>query len=259
MKHPSLGWGPERWGPERWSPEGWSPPNPKKLGPEGWGPEGWRPKGGGPKISRFFFPLPPQFFILFSLSCWSFPLNFGGVFEAPGPSNVRVWRSRPVVCEPRRPSLVGPPGFHTTAREPKRAHLSAPVFKNTTKIQREDLPEREETKKFSVGEGKKERNFGRSGEGRSGGGGPGERPKNLEHTHHTHTNNNHQQAPPTSTTNRHHQPQAPTGTNRHQQAPTGTNRHQQAPTGTNRHQQAPTDIYRKLRGNIVSLRRSLGS
>ena len=34
-----------------------------------------------------------------------------------GRSNVHVWSSRAVVCEPRRPGLVGPPGFHTTARD----------------------------------------------------------------------------------------------------------------------------------------------
>ena len=34
-------------------PEGW--------GPEGWGNEGWSPERWGPKISRLFFPLPPQF------------------------------------------------------------------------------------------------------------------------------------------------------------------------------------------------------
>ncbi len=33
------------------------------------------------------------------------------VFEAPGRSNVHVWSSRVVVCEPRRPGLVGPPGI----------------------------------------------------------------------------------------------------------------------------------------------------
>ena len=84
------------------------------------------------------------------------------------------------MCEPQ-PGLVGPPGFHTTAREPKRAHLSAPVFKNTTKIQREDLPEREERKKISGGRGqKKSEILGGPGGGRSRGravqgkGGPGE-------------------------------------------------------------------------------------
>ena len=121
--------GPKLWGPEGWGPEGW--------GPEGWGPEGWGPERWGPKISRFFFPLPPQFFILFSLSFGLFR-GILVVFEAPGPSNVHVWSSRAVVCEPRRPGLVGPPGFHTTAREPKRAHLRVPAFKNTTKIQREN-------------------------------------------------------------------------------------------------------------------------
>ena len=34
---------------------------------------------------------------------------------------MHVWSSWAVVCEPRRPSQVGPPGFHTTAREPKCA------------------------------------------------------------------------------------------------------------------------------------------
>ena len=32
-----------------------------------------------------FFPSPATIFILFSLSCWSFSLNFGGVFEDRGP------------------------------------------------------------------------------------------------------------------------------------------------------------------------------
>ena len=32
-----------------------------KVGPEGWGAEGWGPEGWGTEISRFFFPLPPQF------------------------------------------------------------------------------------------------------------------------------------------------------------------------------------------------------
>ena len=49
------------------------------------------------------------------------------------------------------------PGFHTTARGPKRAHLRVPEFKNTTKIQREDPQEREEIIKIVRGEGKKKR------------------------------------------------------------------------------------------------------
>ena len=72
------GGGPEGWGPRRvgsskcgapklWGPEVVGPRScegPKLWGPEGWGPERWEPK-----ISRFFFfPLPPQFFVLFCLS-----------------------------------------------------------------------------------------------------------------------------------------------------------------------------------------------
>ena len=103
----------------------------------------------GPPSAGQPFPWTAQNFALFfSLSCCKirsflpplgvFSLNFGGVFEAPVRSNVLVWSSRAVVCEPRRPGLVGPPGFHTTVRELKRAHFRVPVFKNTTKIQRED-------------------------------------------------------------------------------------------------------------------------
>ena len=46
-----------------------------------------------------------------------------------------------------------PPGCHTTAREPKRAHLRVPAFKNTTKIPRED-PQREREKKSENGSGR---------------------------------------------------------------------------------------------------------
>ena len=64
-----------------------------------------------------------------------------------------------------------PPGLHTTAREPKRAHFRIPAFENTTKIQREDTQrdtkrttwERERERE------KKTRNFGRSGGGWSDG------------------------------------------------------------------------------------------
>ena len=54
------------------------------------------------------------------------------------------------------------PGFHTTAREPKRVHLRVPAFKNTTKIQREDTQRGKKRTNFAAGEGKKERNCGRS-------------------------------------------------------------------------------------------------
>ena len=41
-----------------------------------------------------------------------------------------------------------PPGFHTTAREPKRAHLRVPAFNHTTKIQKRRPPEREKERKW---------------------------------------------------------------------------------------------------------------
>ena len=82
---------------------------------------------------------------------------------------------------PHNCNYLGPPGFHTTAREPKRAHFRVPAFKNTTKIQREDLP-REGRKKENCcgGRGKQKREIlGGPAEGvrRRGGlgeGGPGE-------------------------------------------------------------------------------------
>ena len=68
-----------------------------------------------------------------------------------------------------------PLGFHTTDREPKRAHWRVPAFKHTTKNPREDS-QREKERKGSE-RGKKERNFGRSGRsavpGRGSGGGRG--------------------------------------------------------------------------------------
>ena len=48
-----------------------------------------------------------------------------------------------------------PPGFHTTAREPKRAHLRVPVFKNTTKIQRKGPTREGDKNKNCGGRGKK--------------------------------------------------------------------------------------------------------
>ena len=111
---------------------------PRRVGPRRvGGPKGGAPKGGGPQNFALFFPLPPQFFFFP-------PLSFGlfrgilVVFEAPGPSNVHVWSSRGVVCEPRRPGLVGPQGFHTTAREPKRAHLRSWSSKTTPKFNEKD-------------------------------------------------------------------------------------------------------------------------
>ena len=83
------------------------------------------PPSAGQKISRFFFSNCRHHFVLFlSLSAAS-----------------------------------GPPGLHTTAREPKRAHFMVPAFKNTTKIQRKD-PKRGRKRMITVvGEGKKRAKF----------------------------------------------------------------------------------------------------
>ena len=59
------------------------------------------------------------------------------------------------------PEFVGAaPGLHMTAREPKRAHVGAPAFRNTTEIQREDPQEREERMQIVAEKGQSAK-FGR--------------------------------------------------------------------------------------------------
>ena len=104
--------------------------NPEKVGPRrvgalGWGAKGGAPKGGRTQNFAFFFPSPTPFLLF---------LSFSGGSRADGE-------------------------FHTTTREPKRAHLRVPAFKNTTKIPREDPPEREEKNEFPAGERKKSAKF----------------------------------------------------------------------------------------------------
>ena len=97
----------------------------------GGGPEGW-----GPKFRAFFSLSRRKFHSFFSLSGRS----SRGILVVCGSaraSNVHIWSSS---CE--APAAPKPPGFHMTAREPKRGHLSAPAFINTTKIPREDTLER---------------------------------------------------------------------------------------------------------------------
>ena len=94
-------------------------------------------------------------------------------------------------------SLSG--GLHTTTREPKRAYLSAPVFKNTPKFH-EKTPQREKKRaKFWAVQGKGVR-------------GRGPKILNTPTTHTTHTHKQHQQAPTA---------------NRHQQAPTSISNNQE--------------------------------
>ena len=65
--------------------------------------------------------------------------------------------------------LQKPPGFHTTAREPKRAHL-APTLETPPKFHGKTPREREKERKWE--REKKGRNFGLSGGGGSRGGSP---------------------------------------------------------------------------------------
>ena len=79
--------------------------------------------------------------------------------------------------------LLSPPGFHTTAREPKHAHFSVPAFQNSTRIH----PEREERKLWRETEKKSAkfwavRRRGVRGGGVWGRGGLSQHP-NLGHTH----------------------------------------------------------------------------
>ena len=60
-------------------------------------------------------------------------------------------------CEAR--AALGPPGLHTTTRELQTHTFQRPGASNTTKIPREDPPEREERVKFPAEEKKKSAKF----------------------------------------------------------------------------------------------------
>ena len=121
------------------------------------GNELWAPKVGVPKISRLFFPLPHPRSLFLSLSVCLL-LEFCGFCEdrdaqmcTLGLSGCRV--------EPRRPHQTGPPGLHTTAREPKRVHLRVLALQTSPKFHEKTQRERENSVIF-----------GRSGGELSGGG-----------------------------------------------------------------------------------------
>ena len=57
-------------------------------------------------------------------------------------------------------AALGPLGLHTTARELQTCTFERPGASNTTKIPREDPPEREERMKFPAGEKKKRKMLG---------------------------------------------------------------------------------------------------
>ena len=94
-------------------------------------------------------------------------------FEAPGRSNVHVWSSRAVVCEPRRPGLVGAAGVpHDSPRAQTCTFEGLGLQKHHQNSTRRH-PEREEKNEFCGGRGKKKSEIlggpaeGRSREGRS--------------------------------------------------------------------------------------------
>ena len=92
------------------------------------------PFPGPPKISRFFFPLPPAKFVLF-FDLWGSSRGILVVFEAPGPSNVNVWSSWVVV---RSPGGFGAAGVSHHSQRAQTFTFEGPGASNTTKIPRED-------------------------------------------------------------------------------------------------------------------------
>ena len=124
---------------EVWSPEGWSL--------EGWSLEGWEAQN-----FALVFPSPAPIFALF---VWGLLVEFWWCLKRRG-ARMFTFGVLGLSCEV--PAAPKPPGFHTTAREPKREHLRPRRFKHH-QIQR----------KRPTREGEKERNLGRSGGGRSGG------------------------------------------------------------------------------------------
>ena len=154
------------------------------------------------------FPLPPSFSFFSSLSggllveFWSCLKRRDPLLCTFGLSGCRVKPRRqhntPTTHNTQNTQHTQPHNTHNThknthtqtqhSREPKRAHLRVPAFKNTTKIPREDIQRKTQRTKMAAGEGKKSKILGGPEEE-----GPAEgvqgRPKNLEHTQqHTHTN-----------------------------------------------------------------------
>ena len=86
----------------------------------------------GAQNFALFFPSPGPTFAPFSLSLGVFSWKFGGVFEAPGPLNVHVWRAQgpaeggPAEGGPGRKSLTGGPaqGVSGGGNEQKSKNLS---------------------------------------------------------------------------------------------------------------------------------------
>ena len=107
------------------------------------------------QIFALFFPSPATVYS-FSLSCWSFSLNFGGVFEGRNPK-MCTFGVLGLSCEtPAAPPDRAAGGSHTTARELQTCTFQGPGASNT-KIPRKRPKEREKRIKKVAGDGKKKR------------------------------------------------------------------------------------------------------
>ena len=86
---------------------------------------------------RSFFPSPATVFILFSLSCWSFSLNFGGVLKTGTLKCARLG-SRAVFETPAAPPDRAAGARTRQPENSKRAHLSAPAPQTPPKFHEKD-------------------------------------------------------------------------------------------------------------------------
>ena len=101
-------------------------PEPQPLNPPLDNPPLDLPSAGPPKISLFFFPLPPQFSFFFH-SLGVLPWNFVGVFEGRALKCAHLG-SRVVVCNPNNPTDRAA-GART--RQPENSKLSGPRAPST--------------------------------------------------------------------------------------------------------------------------------
>ena len=127
-----------------------------------WGPKG----GGGPKFRAFFHSPAPSYALFVSL--WVSARGILVVFSKAG--TIKRARLEFSGCRVKLRRPRSRQGFFTTAREPKSAHLKGPGLRKHHQNSTRRQPEREKKNEMGEGEGKIERDFGRSGGGRSGAG-----------------------------------------------------------------------------------------
>ena len=108
-----------------------------------------------PKIS-LFFPSPATVFILFSLSCWSFSLNFGGVFGDRDPQMCTFGVLGLSCASPGGPVWWGRRGFTRQPENSKRAHLRALALQTPPKFH-EKTPRERRKNEISGGREQKKR------------------------------------------------------------------------------------------------------